>query len=33
VLLECYDQSDISRAMRDRYREETVELVMCGLLA
>jgi TetR/AcrR family transcriptional regulator len=33
VLRHCYDQNDINEAMRDRYREHSVELIMRGLLA
>jgi TetR/AcrR family transcriptional regulator len=33
VLRHCYDQNDISEAMRDGYREHSVELIMRGLLA
>jgi len=33
VLRHCYDQSDITPAMRDAYREHTIGLIMRGLLA
>jgi AcrR family transcriptional regulator len=33
VLKHCYDQQEVSEAIRDRYREHTVELIMRGLLA
>lgn len=33
VLRHCYDQADITPAMRDAYREHTIGLIMRGLLA
>jgi TetR/AcrR family transcriptional regulator len=33
VLRHCYDQSDITPDMRDKYREHTIGLIMRGLLA
>jgi TetR/AcrR family transcriptional regulator len=33
VLRHCYDQADITREMRDNYREHTIQLIMKGLLA
>jgi AcrR family transcriptional regulator len=32
ALRHCFDQNDITEAMRDRYREHTVSLIMRGLL-
>ncbi len=32
VLRHCYDQDDISEALRDQYREHTIDLIMRGIL-
>ncbi|MFC4293330.1 TetR family transcriptional regulator [Sphingorhabdus arenilitoris] len=33
VLKHCYDQHEVSEALRDNYREHTVDIIMRGLLA
>ena len=33
VLRHCYDQDDLSEAMRDAYRAHTIDIIMAGILA
>ncbi len=33
VLKHCFDQDSLSEALRDRYREHTIDIIMAGILA